>query len=673
MAVFLFLATGEVIVWHYSQSLENAEIEKQRLTDAMMAFKNVRYHVVQIQQFLTDAAAVGVADYSEALSERDAALNQLEKLTKTMPEARETLAIAKSDVRTLYDVGQHMATVYINEGRQAGNLIMKAKTNGFDVLSENLANHLDDFAGKLDHQVSITTSEQQITRNELTDWSIGMGSFAIALILLVNFSLRRNIMSQLGSEPAYAAEISREVAKGNFLLNVNIDEKDRHSLLYSLSLMIGQLGSNMAKIDQLGKRIGQSSFQIAEISTIFDQSGETELARYNELMHSMEELGSASHAVKNLSSEVRERAEQIQSNTELGVQTVRDNIDQMMLVMEQVQSAENKMSELADAGSRIQSISTSINTIAEQTNLLALNAAIEAARAGEHGRGFAVVADEVRQLAYRASEATQEINGIIGQLTSLIKENSQAMVAIVERTQQGMTRAQDTNEVINGIAGDIRLNRETSDHISDVSDEQMSKLAKVQQRVDNLYKTLKDSSSSVHATHSISSDLYRITDELKLFLSKFKFEHDTVEEIPLINEQRKHPRADLSLLVNVQFGDTKVEALTGDLSLTGMVIRMPDNLNLKTGDYVTISMMLPAEKYSGYQQTPRIRLKARIVRITPEENNVLCGVEFTEVDKDQKAALEKCIAFYNISPEYKENSGIAALLSDEVLLYKDAG
>ena len=101
MAVFLFLATGEVIVWHYSQSLENAEIEKQRLTDAMMAFKNIRYHVVQIQQFLTDAAAVGVADYSEALSERDAALNQLEKLTKTMPEARETLAIAKSDVRAI--------------------------------------------------------------------------------------------------------------------------------------------------------------------------------------------------------------------------------------------------------------------------------------------------------------------------------------------------------------------------------------------------------------------------------------------------------------------------------------------------------------------------------------------------------------------------------------------
>jgi len=665
IAVMLLLSIGEAVVWQYSQSLEGSEIEKKRLNDALITFKNVRYHVVQIQLFLTDAAVVGVSDYNEALSERDAALNGLEKLGNFMPEAAEALAIAKSDIRTLYDVGQHMANVYISKGRDAGNMITKDEANSFDVISKTLAIHLNDFSSKLDQQVSAASATQQISRNNMIGWSIGMGGCAIALILLANFYLGRKIMSLLGSEPSYAAKISREVAQGNLLLKLDINDKDRHSLLYHLNHMVGRLGKHMSKIDQLSKRISQSSFQIAEISTMIDKSSETELARSNELMQSMDELGIASTAVKTLSSEVRERVEQIQNNTELGIQTVKDNIDQMMLVVEQVQSAENKMGELADAGSRIQNITTSINTIAEQTNLLALNAAIEAARAGEHGRGFAVVADEVRQLAYRASEATQEINGIIGELTSLINENSQAMVAIVERTQQGMIKAQDTNEVINSIAGDIRLNREKSGQISAVSDEQMGKLAMVQQRIETLFRTLKESSSSIHATHSISSDLYRVTDDLKLLLSSFNFAGATLEEPPVINEKRKHPRADLPLLVNVQRGNRNAEAVSGDLSLTGMVIRMYDNLDLKKGDNVNIQMKLPAEEYSGYQQTPRITLNADIIRVKTEGKYTFCGVRFTGVDSEQKSALQKCIAFYNISPEYKNDRGIEAIISDD--------
>jgi len=666
LTVIILLACGQGIVWQSSQSLEKAEFEKERLTQAMMAFKNARYHVVQIQQFLTNSSAVGEADFTEAQNEREAALAELDNLSGIMPEASEALSITRADVKVLYDVGQNMANVYINEGREAGNQIMKAETDGFDVISETLASHLDDFATKLDQEISHATTGQQITRKNMTTWGIGFGSFAIALILLANIFLGRNILRQLGSEPAYAAEITREVAKGNLLLKLNVAKNDNRSLLFSLEHMVKGLGSHMSKIDQLGKRIGQSSFQISEISNMIDESGEAELTRYNELTQSMEELGAASQAVKALSSEVRERAEQTQSNTELGIQTVKDNIDQMVRVVEQVKTAEGKMDELANTGTRIQHITTSINTIAEQTNLLALNAAIEAARAGEHGRGFAVVADEVRQLAYRASEATQEINGIIGQLTSLINENSQAMVAIVERTQHGVAKSQDTNDVINGIADDIRHNRQTSDQISDVGDEQMRKLTMVHQRIDNLFKTLKDNSASVQATHSISSDLYHVTDELKLLMAKFNFEPAIIEEAPRVNEQRRHPRADLPLLVNVQFGECKAEAVSGDLSLSGMVLRMRDDLGIQIGDNIDLLLKMPAEQIDGFHGTPRINLNANIVRLEQQDQQTLCGVQFSDVDDDKKVALESCIKFYNVSPRFKSpTEADAVLIADD--------
>lgn len=227
LVIVLLLVGGEGIIWQSSRSLDKAETEKERLVEAMLAFKNVRYHVVQIQQFLTDASAVGEADFSEALIERDNALAELEKLSNLMPEAKLALNIAKTDVNTLYDVGEHMANVYITQGREAGNRIMKADDGGFDVMSETLANHLDEFASRLDQQVALAADEQKFTRDSMTSWGLGLGSFAIVLILSANIFLGRNILGQLGTEPARAAEISREVAKGNLLLKLDVANKNK--------------------------------------------------------------------------------------------------------------------------------------------------------------------------------------------------------------------------------------------------------------------------------------------------------------------------------------------------------------------------------------------------------------------------------------------------------------
>jgi len=131
LLICTLLLAGNVVIWRSSSALAVAADDAARAEQAIRLFKDSRYHVVQIQQFLTDAAAVGEASFSEAGEHRTQALNHIDRLAALVPERQAALRQLGDAVRRLYETGERMVHAYVGQGREAGNALMKGD-GGFD-------------------------------------------------------------------------------------------------------------------------------------------------------------------------------------------------------------------------------------------------------------------------------------------------------------------------------------------------------------------------------------------------------------------------------------------------------------------------------------------------------------------------------------------------------------
>mgnify|MGYP001019219771 CR=1 FL=1 len=147
------LVAGNVVIWRSSNAMALAADEAARAEQAVRLFKDSRYHVVQIQQFLTDAAAIGEATFSEAGEHRRQALDHIDRLAALIPERQAALRQLGDAVRRLYEAGERMVHAYVAQGREAGNALMKGE-GGFDGSAASAAAALAGLAGELEAQTT---------------------------------------------------------------------------------------------------------------------------------------------------------------------------------------------------------------------------------------------------------------------------------------------------------------------------------------------------------------------------------------------------------------------------------------------------------------------------------------------------------------------------------------
>jgi methyl-accepting chemotaxis protein len=225
----------------------------------------------------------------------------------------------------------------------------------------------------------------------------------------------------------------------------------------------------------------------------------------------------ASHARN--AQEISSHSEQLAGS---GGQVILGVVDGMSRIAEAVNESSATITALGESSEEIHSIIQVINSIAEQTNLLALNAAIEAARAGEAGRGFAVVADEVRNLAGRTAQSTQEITSMIERIRSSTAQAVESMQTGVTRVNDGVALAHEAGSSINEIRGGAQRAAEVVEEISNTISEQSKASNEVALRVEQIAQMSQQNSRTVVQLADAAQSLDRVARSMQSSVLQFQ-------------------------------------------------------------------------------------------------------------------------------------------------------
>ena len=442
----------------------------------------------------------------------------------------------------------------------------------------------------------------------------------------------------------------KAVVQGDLTKEVKVTSRDEIGMLeVNFNEVLNKLNHIMREVDASGKEMEQSAFQIAKISHEIAEVGHNEQSRSDEVSAVTMQLQQVSESVQTQAMGAAGRAKQTEERAREGIRMVQKNISEMEGTALEVNQAVQKISELEQSAGKIHDIITTIQTIAEQTNLLALNAAIEAARAGEQGRGFAVVADEVRKLAERTTRSAGEVSEIIGQLGGKVQEVTVSMNVVVSKVHENQQVAGETAAVIEHMAGEVAETANANDGISGASGEQIRNVNLLQETLAQLFATLSESSAKVETTAAIGDGLHKVTGTLNQLMAGFTFENVQVIESKQ-NEKRTYPRATNRLLVEASQGGKSFECSSLDFSLAGM--RLAINEKLDDARPVELAVCLPQKDLDQYEGQNPLQLRGRVSWQRVEEGKNLCGITFDGMSEDANRKLRECFKYYNKTPEF---------------------
>jgi methyl-accepting chemotaxis protein len=237
---------------------------------------------------------------------------------------------------------------------------------------------------------------------------------------------------------------------------------------------------------------------------------------------SIEELMKSVNEVAEFADRASVQAQDASSAAARGKETLDINITTISTLAEEVRSAAAVVNRFEEFSSDVGKLLNTIQIVAEQTNLLALNAAIEAARAGEHGRGFAVVADEVRGLAVRTRQATEEIHKVIGELRLVSANAVMAMQGSVERANRGVEATAASGAVLNSILNNVATISDINGQIAAATHEQSLTFSDVSEHVNEIYHNTQMVTSSTNELDEISRDIDHISQGMRQIANQFK-------------------------------------------------------------------------------------------------------------------------------------------------------
>lgn len=293
--------------------------------------------------------------------------------------------------------------------------------------------------------------------------------------------------------------------------------------------LAGNFNRVMEQIASIIKNVivvtGKVSDNVRHMSSATDNtvsSTSQQLRELEQVATALNELSASATEVARSAGQTAEKTNEASRAAEEGSKTVRSSQQTIQRLTGQIEATAEKIQVLKNNSENIGSVMEVIRSIAEQTNLLALNAAIEAARAGEQGRGFAVVADEVRSLAQKTQSSTEEIESIITQLQKAADEAHLSMNTSMSSVQETIDTAGRVEEALKRIQENVLTINDMNHHIATASTEQSTVADEVSKNISAIYSLSESVSENAHIVSDNASQLERESSELKSEMSNFR-------------------------------------------------------------------------------------------------------------------------------------------------------
>ncbi|MGL6486208.1 methyl-accepting chemotaxis protein [Aeromonas hydrophila] len=377
---------------------------------------------------------------------------------------------------------------------------------------------IDDFYVLMEHR-----TQQAV--DDATSQSAMLRYLFIALGLVLMFFLWRTykaLLDLVGTSVDQLRSDLNHLAEGDFSQPIKVPAGAKESLIGLLATMQGTLKGIIAQVSHSSEELSGSADSIAQIAeqtaqfaTSQQTSTQTMAAAIEELVVSISHLSdNATHA---------DELSKVSANTLAeGSGVIKQTLDSIQSISDTVSNAASSIADLNSHTQQISEIIEVIRGIADQTNLLALNAAIEAARAGEQGRGFAVVADEVRNLASRSAASTQQITGMIGKIQSGADASIRSMENTVNNVSRGVSLASQTGEAIASIQNHASNLTGLMGEISHTLREQSTAANEVVSTVGNITSLSEQSGDAARHVSQEAAKLKQLSRLLRQEMAHFK-------------------------------------------------------------------------------------------------------------------------------------------------------
>ncbi|WBA10065.1 methyl-accepting chemotaxis protein [Salinivibrio kushneri] len=357
--------------------------------------------------------------------------------------------------------------------------------------------------------------------NELQGLIVTVLVIAVATIAVTAILLTRSIIRPIGGEPAEMAKIVQTIADGD--LRVNFDASPKATGIYrSMRAMATNLTTMVCDIIGATNQQAAAAEQLSSSSVQTLTNFEAQNARTEQVAAAMEEMTATANQISSSSASTADATEKARSLIHSGDQQVTESVDAMQGLVTRLNHAKEKTDALGQSAEDISSILQTIGQIADQTNLLALNAAIEAARAGEQGRGFAVVADEVRTLSQSTQQATSEITQLIENLqhnsnttTQAISESATTANYVSERAEASLSSLKQAVNAVDEIA-DMAM------QMASASEEQSLVATEINQNLEDINTMTGENRQAMDQITQATHNLSELSHTLKGHTQKFQ-------------------------------------------------------------------------------------------------------------------------------------------------------
>ncbi|MFL1478344.1 methyl-accepting chemotaxis protein [Pseudomonas grimontii] len=356
-------------------------------------------------------------------------------------------------------------------------------------------------------------------RSSALTWMISGIVLAFIIAVIIGVLITRLITRPI----AQAVENAQRIAKGDLTQAITTDRTDEAGqLLMALSDMQGGLKSTLMEIANASDQLASAA---EELSAVTDESTRGLTRQNDEIQQAATAVNQMTAAVDEVASNAvstSEASRQATTEAEDGRQQVEQAVSGMSSMVVEINDSTQSVADLAGQVREIGKVIDVIRGIADQTNLLALNAAIEAARAGEQGRGFAVVADEVRALAHRTQTSTVDIEKMIGEVQAGADGAVAAMNKSLNWANNTQTLAQNAGQALERITASVASINGRNLVIASASEEQAQVAREVDRNLLNIQDLSTQTAAGAHQTNASSQDLSRLATSFNMLVSKFQ-------------------------------------------------------------------------------------------------------------------------------------------------------